>query len=116
VTQLRCPTCGQQITETDKTYACNCVTIPKEILQQKITPEIVKELITDRRTRVLDGFISKKNGKRFSATLVIRDNRVAFEFDDNEKTGRQEDVTKQIGKGDVVNIKRNRLNDGRLFM
>jgi hypothetical protein len=108
---LRCPTCGRHITETDKAYTCDCVTIPKEILQQKITPEITKELISNRRTRVLDGFISKKNGKRFSASLVIRNNRVAFEFV-NERPGRQEDVSKQTGKGDIVNIRIQSENSG----
>lgn len=60
---MRCPTCEKFVTVLDKTYSCDCVVVPKEILQKKITPEIVQELIADRRTKILDGFVSRKTGK-----------------------------------------------------
>lgn len=94
---MRCPTCGRPLTESNKSYSCDCVTIPKEILQQKITLDIAKELITNGRTKVLNGFVSNRNGKRFSAALVIRDKKVDFEF---------------TGKSNMVNIRVHSENSG----
>ena len=71
---MRCPTCGRHVTMTDKSYICDCVTVPKAILGKEITPEILHELLTNRQTRVLDGFISKKNNKKFLVITVLRMN------------------------------------------
>ncbi|MFX4261172.1 topoisomerase C-terminal repeat-containing protein [Pelotomaculum propionicicum] len=74
---------------SDKSYSCDCVVIPKELLGKKITPEIVHELVTNRRTKVLDGFVSKRKQKTFSAALMIAGGEVKFDFkrtgQDNEK-------------------------------
>jgi len=84
---MRCPTCGRHVTMTDKSYICDCVTVPKAILGKEITPEILHELLTNRQTRVLDGFISKKNNKKFSAALAIEGKEVKFKFGEDQKGG-----------------------------
>lgn len=83
---MRCPTCGRNVIMSDNSYSCDCVVISKEILGKKITPEIVHELLTNRRTPVLDGFISKKNQKAFSAALIIAAGKVKFE---SSRTGQE---------------------------
>lgn len=94
---MRCPTCGKRIRELNKSYACDCLNIPKVILQQRITKDIIQELMVSGRTKILDGFISNKTGKRFSAALVIRDKKVDFEF---------------TGKSNMVNIRVHSGNSG----
>lgn len=84
-----CPKCGGEIRENNKAYGCSnwkendgsCkVTIWKEICGRAITPEEAKQLLTTGETDVLDGFVSRKTGKTFSAKLVFRDGRAQFEF------------------------------------
>ena len=80
---MRCLNCKRLIEEINNAYVCDCLTVPKEILSKKITPEIAQELINNGKTQTLDGFISKRTGKRFKASLVVRDKRIAFEFENN---------------------------------
>ncbi len=80
---MRCINCKRLVKETGNAYICDCLTIPKEILSKKITPEIAQELISSGKTQILDGFISKRTGKQFKASLVVRDKRIVFEFENN---------------------------------
>lgn len=107
---MRCPSCAMNITETDKTYTCDCVVIPKEILQKKITPEIVHELLNNRRTKTLEGFVSNRTGKKFSATLVIHDKKVAFEFEGESRENRQ--TKGSPDHRDIVRIRVHSENSG----
>lgn len=79
---LSCPLCKKAVLiEKDKFYSCpNCTfSIGKVILGKAITPEVVSKLHSNGRTEILKGFISK-NGKPFDAALVIKGNKVTFEF------------------------------------
>ncbi len=87
---MRCPTCGRTVIISDRSYSCDCAVIPKEILEKKITPEIAHDLLTNRRTLVLDGFISKRNQKKFSAALMITGGEVKFDFKANRSGNRKE--------------------------
>jgi len=110
-----CPTCKRPVTESDGSYACDCVTVSKEILQKKITPEIVQELITNRRTKFMDGFISKKNNKPFRAALVIKDKRTAFEFEERkgeDSKDKGDGSNKEGNGGDAVKIRIHSENSG----
>jgi DNA topoisomerase-3 len=49
------------------------------ICSRVISLEELSALLTDGKTPVLDGFISKR-GKAFSARLVIKDKTATFEF------------------------------------
>ncbi|OPX89477.1 MAG: DNA topoisomerase III [Pelotomaculum sp. PtaB.Bin104] len=84
---MRCPTCCKTVTQTEKSYQCDCVKVPKELLGKKITPEIVHELLNNRRTGILEGFMSRRNGKPFSAALIIKDGEVKFNFGEKESSG-----------------------------
>ncbi|HAY3555756.1 type IA DNA topoisomerase [Elizabethkingia anophelis] len=82
-----CPKCQKgNIVEGKKGYGCSdykdgCnFVIWKEIAGKKISLSIAKTLIEKRRTKKLEGFISKAQ-KKFSASLILNnDYKVEFDF------------------------------------
>lgn len=77
-----CPRCEKGEVVARGGYVCskNCgFRFSTRILQREIEPEQLKKWIVDGRTDVLDGFISKKTGRPFSAFLV-RNGRDAMAF------------------------------------
>ncbi|MCP1251486.1 DNA topoisomerase III [Elizabethkingia sp. S0634] len=82
-----CPKCQKgDIIEGKKGYGCSgykggCnFVIWKEIAGKKISISIAKTLIEKRRTKKLEGFISKAQ-KKFSASLILNnDYKVEFDF------------------------------------
>ena len=57
----------------------------KTILSRDITHEEVQALLTQKRTPLLSGFISKRNQRAFKAYLVLKSNgSVAFEFEERK--------------------------------
>src|SRR5690606_32305264 len=90
----KCPKCGGNIFETDSNFVCEnsqadkkaCkFKVGKEILQRPIDKEQLQKLLTNRKTDLLDKFISKA-GKPFSAYLLMDDaGKVTFEFPPREE-------------------------------
>ncbi|MCR4441875.1 MAG: topoisomerase C-terminal repeat-containing protein [Peptococcaceae bacterium] len=79
---MNCPACGKTIVEAGNSFRCDCAVVPKTMLGKRVTPEILLELLANRRTGVLHGFVSRKNGKEFSSSLIIdEEGKVRFEFD-----------------------------------
>ncbi len=84
-----CPKCNGQVFENGMNYICQNATgaekkcdfrTGKIILQRQIEPEQVSKLLADRKTDLLQKFISKK-GRPFAAFLVVGDGgKVGFEF------------------------------------
>jgi len=83
-----CPVCGGKIFETDTSYICEhsqadrkpCkFKLSKTILGREIPKEQAHKLLTNGKTDLLDGFISKR-GRPFSAYLKLEDGKVGFEF------------------------------------
>ena len=76
-----CPQCGSSIIEKAISYSCiDCeFVIWKKIAKKDISKEVVTDLISGNKTQVLNGFISK-TGKPFSASLIIKDGKVSFDF------------------------------------
>jgi DNA topoisomerase III len=89
----RCPKCGGNIFETAPAYLCEksqaarkpCrFKVSKEILQCPIDHPQLQKLLQQRKTDLLDRFISKA-GRPFSAYLVMDDaGKVTFEFPPRE--------------------------------
>jgi DNA topoisomerase III len=85
-----CPVCQQGTAyETDDAYVCENASGPsksctlrfsKIILQQTITLEQAKKLLTEGKTDLLTKFVSKK-GRRFSAYLKLEGGKIGFEFE-----------------------------------
>jgi len=84
-----CPICGGQVLERPSSYVCehhgrkktDCkFSIPKVILQRPILREEALQLMNDKKTDMLDGFISRR-GFKFSARLLLKpDNKLEWEF------------------------------------
>jgi DNA topoisomerase-3 len=83
-----CPVCSGKIFETETSYICErsqadrkrCkFKLSKTILGREISKEQAQKLLTDGKTDLLEGFISKR-GRAFSAWLKLEDGKVGFEF------------------------------------
>ncbi|HAV60809.1 MAG TPA: DNA topoisomerase III, partial [Verrucomicrobiales bacterium] len=55
------------------------------ILQQPVEPAQIRKLLTDGKTDLLKGFVSKKTGRKFEAFLKYEKGKVGFEFAPREK-------------------------------
>ena len=88
----KCPINDTPVFETPNVYGCRerlensngenkGFRISKKILDQEISSEQVKKLLTDGKTDKLDKFVSKRTKKPFAAFLVLKKNgSVGFEF------------------------------------
>ena len=81
-----CPLCGGNVVRTKFGYGCDgykdgCkFSVNNVILDRVISLSHMKMLLETGKTGKIDGFISKKSGKPFSAVLKLEDGKVAFEF------------------------------------
>lgn len=89
-----CPLCGSSVYQLDERYSCQnrllqkgCdFRLSKKILEQEITSDQAQKLLQTGKTDVLEGFISKKTGRPFKASLVIDSKKgVGFVFPEIEK-------------------------------
>lgn len=82
-----CPKCGNKVTRGKYGYQCEgykdgCkFRIAGMLSKRVITPTHAKQLLNDGKTEKISGFISK-NGKPFSACLILQDDKAVFLFDD----------------------------------
>jgi DNA topoisomerase-3 len=76
-----CPQCGSSILEKEKSYSCaGCeFLIWKKIAKRDVSLTVAKALLTENKSQVLKGFVSKA-GKTFSAALILKDGKVCFDF------------------------------------
>jgi hypothetical protein len=91
----KCPQCGDNVYELDTRYVCcrfvggdlSCeFRSGKVILQQVISTDDMRQLLTEGRTRLLNGFVSHRTKRRFTASLAISpEGKAAFEFDEKTK-------------------------------
>ncbi len=80
----KCPYCGKDMKVTKYSYACEdykeCkFNINFNICKKYITKDIFDQLIKNKKTDFIDGFISKQ-GKEFTAKLILDDKKIKFEF------------------------------------
>jgi DNA topoisomerase-3 len=89
-----CPKCGGRVFEGPDNYVCEKSQAEKKpckfksgkvILKQPVDRAQVTKLLANRKTDLLDQFISGKTGRPFTAYLIIDDNdKVGFEFPPRE--------------------------------
>ncbi|RKM61021.1 DNA topoisomerase III [Butyrivibrio sp. CB08] len=90
---VKCPACGGEMTTTSFGYGCSnyfndqvkCGFSVGEIAGKRLSEEEVKQLITEGKTGVIEGFTSK-NKKKFKAILVLTKDEngkhtIGFDFD-----------------------------------
>jgi len=82
----KCPLCGGNVQRTRFGYGCDkykdgCkFSVNNVILDRVISLSHMKTLLETGKTGKIDGFISKKSGKPFSAVLRLDGDKVTFEF------------------------------------
>ncbi len=89
---LKCPECGGELTTTSFGYGCSnyfnkekpCSFNVGQIAGITVSESDFKELIENKKTRIIDGFVAK-SGKPFKAALVLSENEekhftVSFDF------------------------------------
>ena len=84
-----CPLCGGKIIRTKFGYGCsqyrdkNCRFSVNNVICSRVIPKTaVNALITQGRTAKLNGFVSPRSGKEFSAVLRLEGDRTVFDFSD----------------------------------
>jgi len=83
----KCPLCGEEIVRSWLGYSCtgyktnNCKLVVRNVICSKvISKDMASKLITDGKTPKIDGFVSPKSGKTFSAALKLEEGRAVFDF------------------------------------
>lgn len=104
-----CPKCSGKVYEHGMNYVCERSVGPdktcdfrtgKMILQQEITADQVRKLLSEGKTDLLDGFVSSRTNRKFKAFLVKQDNgKIGFEFEPRPaKAGAKTAAKKAAGK------------------
>lgn len=104
-----CPKCGQGVYEHGMNYICEKAVGPeksctfrsgKVILQQEISPEQMRKLLTEGKTDLLTDFVSARTNRKFKAFLVTqKDGKIGFEFEPRpEKAGKKTAAKKATKK------------------
>jgi len=93
----KCPKCGSNVFEHGMSYVCEKAVgkdrtcqfrSGKIILQQAVDRAQMQKLLSTGKTDLLPRFISKKN-RPFQAFLVVKEGKVAFEFQERPKSAKK---------------------------
>lgn len=82
----KCPLCGSDVVRTRFGYGCagykdGCkFSVNNVILQRVISLSNVKMLLETGTTSKIEGFVSQRTGKEFSAYLTLENGRAVFKF------------------------------------
>lgn len=92
-----CPKCKSNVFELPLSYACEKSAISpktcdfrsgKIVLQQEITPDQIKKLLSDGVTDLLTGFVSQRTKRPFKAYLALaKGGKVEFRFEEKKADG-----------------------------
>lgn len=85
----KCPLCGGDVIRTSFGYGCSGYKengckfgVSNVICSRVISVSNMKKLLETGKTYKIDGFISKKSGKKFWAYLKLEKGRAVFDFND----------------------------------
>jgi len=90
-----CPKCGAEVRDNGRFFSCAKNTgknspcnfgIRKIILTRDINTDEIRDLLANRKTPLLAGFVSNRTGNTFSAHLIIKDDgEMGFDFPPRRK-------------------------------
>ena len=92
-----CPVCQAPVHQTDLSFLCSknrrvsdegtCTfRITRKLLDKEIPLEEFKKLVSEKKTGLIKGFISRRTKRRFDANLLLKDNgSIGFEFPPKKK-------------------------------
>lgn len=92
----KCPKCGAGVFENGMNYVCEKMVSAERtcdfktgaiILQQAVDRVQIGKLLSEGKTDLLKGFVSKKTGRKFEAFLKYEAGKVGFEFAPRERKG-----------------------------
>ena len=87
-----CPLCEENVHQTELSYICsknkrisdegNCTfRITRKLLDREIPLDEFRKLVTEKKTGLIKGFISRRTKRRFDANLLLKENgSIGFEF------------------------------------
>ena len=86
-----CPVCSSTIKQTELSYICTqhkkvsegeCnFRITRKLLDKEIPLEELQKLISEKKTGLIKGFVSRRTKRPFDANLILKDNGgIGFEF------------------------------------
>jgi len=85
----KCPLCGENVIRTSFGYGCSGFKekgckfgVSNVICSRVISVSNMKKLLEAGKTCKIDGFVSKKNGKKFAACLKLENGKAVFDFSD----------------------------------
>ena len=99
-----CPLCGGDVRRMRSFYGCSgykegCkFSVNVSICSRVISISALNDLIQNGRTEVLEGFVSPKSGKSFSAALKLENGRATFDF---ARSAPRADAPLPVGEGDT---------------
>ena len=83
----KCPLCGEEIVRSWLGYSCtgyktnNCKLVVRNVICSRvISKDMASKLIAEGKTPKIEGFVSPKTGKTFSAALKLEEGRAVFDF------------------------------------
>ena len=91
-----CPICESEVKQTDRAFVCSkhkktpegecSFRITRKLLDKEIPLEEFQKLISEKKTGLIKGFISKRTKRPFDANLILKDNGgIGFEFPPRKK-------------------------------
>ena len=93
-----CPVCGKNVVRGKFSYGCSgykegCTfKVGLRICSRPISVSNIRLLLERGRTAVIDGFVSKKTGRSFSAALRLDGDKAVFDFSDSPRRTTAPDV------------------------
>jgi len=92
-----CPICDGSIHQTDLSFLCSknkrvsedgacSFRLTRKLLDKEIPLEEFKKLVSEKKTGLIKGFVSRRTKRRFDANLLLKDNgSIGFEFPPKKK-------------------------------
>jgi DNA topoisomerase-3 len=91
-----CPLCEKDVKQTERAYVCSehkkisegtCTfRITRKLLDKEIPPEEFLKLISEKKTGLIKGFVSRRTKRPFDANLILKDDGgIGFEFPPRKK-------------------------------
>ena len=87
-----CPICDGSVHQTDLSFICSknkrvsedgacSFRLTRKLLDKEIPLEEFKNLVSEKKTGLIKGFVSRRTKRRFDANLLLKDNgSIGFEF------------------------------------
>lgn len=90
--EMKCPLCKNELYLFDRGYRCSrerkCgYVLWRSFCGIELSDNLINQLLTQKKTELVKGFISRKNGKHYEAKIIMGDKGALFlEFEDGPQS------------------------------